>query len=60
MTELGYFKELAKNLNKERAIAIKALNEIEQTLRNAKPIEEAVIAYGIAVEALLEIDEWEE
>ena len=47
-------------VNAERAVAVKALQEIEGYLRCAEPIEELVLAYGTAVAALVEINEWEE
>lgn len=47
-------------VNAERAVAVKALQQIEDYLRCAEPIEEIVCAYGTAVAALCELDEWEE
>ncbi len=47
-------------VNAERAVSVKALQQIEEYLRCAEPIEEVVCAYGTAVAALVEIDEWEE
>ena len=47
-------------VNAERAIAVKALTEIEEYLRCAEPLEELVLAYGTAVAALVEIGEWGE
>ena len=46
-------------VNAERAVAVKALQEIEGYLRCAEPLEELVCAYGTAVAALVEIDVWE-
>jgi len=48
-----------EKVNAERAIAVKALQEIEEYLRCAEPLEELVLSYGVAVAALIELNEEE-
>ena len=58
--QINYLTKQMEKINAERAVAVKALMEIENYLRCAEPLEELVLAYGTAVAALVEIGVWEE